>query len=860
MEEWANRRPSLVVYGHGEKKSSRRSSKSSSSEPFVDPLAKLWRPSEKGRETGLKPAGGIAPSGFPAPAAVLARAAAAFGVKVTSQTPDLMDEMTVQMKTPEVRRKRPPSSNKDGRKERLSLTSWAANGFAGLLGQEITSVTGITRETEANEGPLSLNVVSKLRLKKRNAVDLRTRKPSVEHVEIVDAEDSQFVPLSIMERKPPTETWTISHQASRRSRKSSAKARPSALTVAKRGVWLQSFQRYLYDGEIHSDDLPKALLHSGFEDCRPHLIASALAKVAEYSTLDEDEFLNFMCQYEEDQQEDASDHFQKFAENGHVCFSSMTDLLSALELFPRRRVLVQIISEVAESEMKSLTFEEFQKTVQILRQRHCFLQEELEHFKNVFQVFDRDNSGGMTLAELSSALAWLGFPISGSLLSLHRHHDLDDTGALTEVEFLRCLRCLYEDEARVINENLKLLRNNRCQSGSELENLLHALGYTATVDILVDSLQVHNLCKGYVRNSQLLGMPFASVEFSLDLEDLRDLTCTIRTRDGFTDEEMEEMKMAFNMQSKSKEEISTPAIQKALRWLGHLYSFEMVQQLVTELDLDGDCMLDFTLFVKLIRKCRDRDRQEVANVFFSLDPLDLGTLDPSQQLQALQCLGISSELVPQLSEGIRLQQFLKIIQRIKFDPARLEHLREYDFFEPYELLELERYFRSFDKDGSGELRQQELVLLIEALFPRHANLPEFRPYFSELLTFADVNQNGRLDFKEFVRLIRKIRDHEEEFHFELYKETLQELGFSHKEAAEIHLFFSEAAENGRLSLEDVKEMIAGSFKLNEKERHKLLCICRTATETIGDGDSAINFLSFLHIMRKVLDVGWAFEP
>ena len=30
--------------------------------------------------------------------------------------------------------------------------------------------------------------------------DLRTRKPSVEHVEIVDAEDSQFVPLSIMER------------------------------------------------------------------------------------------------------------------------------------------------------------------------------------------------------------------------------------------------------------------------------------------------------------------------------------------------------------------------------------------------------------------------------------------------------------------------------------------------------------------------------------------------------------------------------------------------------------------------------------------------------------------------------------
>ena len=31
-----------------------------------------------------------------------------------------------------------------------------------------------------------------------------------------------------------------------------------------------------------------------------------------------------------------------------------------------------------------------------------------------------------------------------------------------------------------------------------------------------------------------------------------------------------------------------------------------------------------------------------------------------------------------------------------------------DFFEPYELLELERHFRSFDKDGSGELYLAEM--------------------------------------------------------------------------------------------------------------------------------------------------------
>ena len=36
------------------------------------------------------------------------------------------------------------------------------------------------------------------------------------------------------------------------------------------------------------------------------------------------------------------------------------------------------------------------------------------------------------------------------------------------------------------------------------------------------------------RNSQLLGMPFASVEFSLDLEDLRDLFLGLKNKEWFS--------------------------------------------------------------------------------------------------------------------------------------------------------------------------------------------------------------------------------------------------------------------------------------------------------------------------------------
>eukprot|EP00435_Cladocopium_sp_Y103_P020349 s530_g4.t5 len=807
----------------------------------VDPLTKLFRRSVS---PSPQPVGPSVPS-----ALLLARAAAAFGPKAkVAPSVDLTDLVNVPVKieefqhrSPEVPQKSPSVSPtpKSKAQERLSLTSWAVGGFTGGGPTEPRRVSG--------EGRLSLQMVSKLRLKKRNAVDLSTRKQSVDHTEEAKTEHSHFVPLCILERKPPEEVSWTPEVAPRRSRKSSAKPRPSAaLGAAHRGLWLQSFRRYLYDGEIHADDLTKALLHSGIEDVRPQLIALVLAKVAEYNTLDEDEFLHFMCQYEEEQREDALNHFQKFAVNGQIPVESMSGLLAALELNPRFRVLTQIcesreVNGDRAEPSTGLEFPQFLKVVEMLRQRFCFLQEELEHFRSVFQVFDRDNSGGMSLAELSSALAWLGFPISGSLCSLHQRHDLDSKGVLTEVEFLRCLRSLYEEEAQIINQYLNLLQNGRCRRGSELEQLLHTLGYTATVDILVDALQAHNLCKGYVRNSQLLGMSFAHVEFSLGLDELRELTCTIRTRDGFSDEEMEEMRKAFTMQSKSEAEISTPAIQKALRWLGHMYSFEMVQHLVTELDLDGDCMLDFTLFVKLIRKCRDRDRQEVANAFFALDPLDSGFLDHDQQMQALESLGLAEIMEIPLASGIRLQQFLKIVQHIKFDPVRVQQLRENDFFEEHELLELERHFRCFDKDGSGELQQQELVMLIEALFPRHANLREFRPYFSDLLAFADVNQNDCLDFKEFVRLIRKIRDHEEEFQFELYKETLEELGFSNKEAADLHMFFLEAGHRGTLTFEEVKDMIAGSFKLSEKESQKLLIVCR-APEVLKASSKFVDLL------------------
>ncbi|CAE7605573.1 cbpM [Symbiodinium natans] len=415
-----------------------------------------------------------------------------------------------------------------------------------------------------------------------------------------------------------------------------------------------------------------------------------------------------------------------------------------------------------------------------------------------------------------------------------------------------------------------LIAMNRCQNGRQLLELLDELGYVDAGDAILDAIREAGLESKVNLGKKCNGLMEISDEVVLDLgaDDLSNVLCKLRARDGFTDAEMRELKEAFRMQMSGMcEEISSPAIQKALRWLGHSYAFEVVQHFVGELDVDFDGRLDFTLFVKLIRKCRDLERRAASAAFHRLDVAALGVLDDAKQCQAfasLGCLDSRGNPPPRsLSEcsAADLPTFLNIVQRYKFSTSRLHELRLNAGYSEPELAALRTHFLRFDKDGNGVLRRSELVQLIEVLFPRHASLPEFRPYFMQLLGYADADKSDSLDFTEFVRMIRKISDHEEEHKYESFNKTLSQLRFSAKEAAEFRGLFLQADQSGTcmLSFADVKAMIAGCCILDVEQSQKLLGFCRSAVENSNDltsGLEQVNFLAFLHIMRDVIDAGW----
>ena len=63
------------------------------------------------------------------------------------------------------------------------------------------------------------------------------------------------------------------------------------------------------------------------------------------------------------------------------------------------------------------------------------------------------------------------------------------------------------------------------------------------------------------------------------------------------------------------------------------------------------------------------------------------------------------------------------------------------FFDEHELKRLEKRFRKLDVDNSGSLTMDEIM-----------NLPELKrnPFVGRVMDILDKDQNGEVDFKEFI--------------------------------------------------------------------------------------------------------------
>ena len=639
------------------------------------------------------------------------------------------------------------------------------------------------------------------------------------------------------------------------------------VTKSEREKWDAAFARYQLDGEIHVDELKGALVMCGFCDARPTVVQKVLEGLTKFNSLNKAEFYLFVVRFEGGLHETYEFEFNQLdtCGRGTIDVLQLEKLLRRIGQPVRRFVLKELVQEVNDDETDETSrvdLSGFRKIQHLIRKREGFTCDELDHFYRVFQRFDRDSSDTMCASEFSNALTWLGFPYGPEKLQeFHRQSDVDGDGQLGEGEFIACLRRVLDEEMKQVESFLgRIARGGTCP-GDRLKAFIHGLGYSSSPQAILDALST---VAGINEQPGEAGKELQEMKLQLRVDDVCKVLSGLRACDGFTQSELKELKQSFSLSNPEKQEqVQAPVINQALRFLGHRLSLLQTLRIIAEVDADGGTSLDFTMFVKVVRKCNEKDQARTVEVFQDLDAQREGVLDYEQQNEALTVLNCldSEGCLPRRNssemEGADLRVFLGIVDRFK--KTCLATFRQHQGFGSVEVEEFWKLFRRCDRDADGHISKSDLVHLIEVVFPIEARCRDFRPFLVQILHSGE--EDVSLSFTDFLMIMRKIVDQQEQIEFLRQREAIERLGFSHAEANQFRELFILADKDNvqRLTLDQIKQMLCKSFSLNDVEMEKLRVIFSHAILGRGETSSppTAGFIEFLQIMSEVTQMDWS---
>ena len=131
---------------------------------------------------------------------------------------------------------------------------------------------------------------------------------------------------------------------------------------------------------------------------------------------------------------DAFGLFDKLGD-GKVECGEIGDMLRALGLNPTQVDVKKVIADIDPSGQKRISFEEFIPI--FTTQRKKVMAAGFEHFSEGFRVFDRDNNGTVSVAEIRHLLTSLGEKLSDSEVDMLVQGMEDKNGKINYEEFVR---------------------------------------------------------------------------------------------------------------------------------------------------------------------------------------------------------------------------------------------------------------------------------------------------------------------------------------------------------------------------------------------------------------------------------------
>jgi len=630
--------------------------------------------------------------------------------------------------------------------------------------------------------------------------------------------------------------------------------------------FIKAFNKLKDDGYLHSSDLSIALELSGFPSPNPKLVEETIAKICEYSTLSEDQYLQFVEEYTVAVEKMYVEAFIRCDtdHSGTVNVPELGDLLTSIGVVPMDHVLDQVVAEVDMDQSGALDLAEFKNVLEILHSREGFTNEEYKEFVQLFDKWDTDGSGEINAKELLNLLNWLGHVMDsqqvGQVMSAV---DSNGSGTMNEREFLLCMRKVREQDLHKIQQVMASNSENGTSTVSRkaIPQVLESLGHVPEMDAVWEAAADAGLAPDLE-------------EFNLS--EMWRLLRVYRSRHGFPVAEIDDINNTFmRYDKKNTGEISTLEIGKILRWLGYPTSFEMQQLLCAKVDFDGSGTLSLTELRTLLGMYRATELQSIRQGFQRMDTTQSGFITEEEAWKAFRSIGCrdAKGKVPQASPEERLPQSTSVdggripyldftrFSRIALSFLRAARLtfRQNGGFSDKEFEQLKVKFKQYDEDGSGDISNSETIHLLKESFPHMTSEVSMRPKLAHILKEVDADSNGRLDFGDFVRLMVQCNELQQVCWIEREEKAAQETGFAHKEVEDFRdLFLSSGGGHRELSYVSLRKLLGSICPLGDKNASKLLEYLREVTGKASDWTSgSLEFPEFLRLMHNLHTANFA---
>jgi len=635
-------------------------------------------------------------------------------------------------------------------------------------------------------------------------------------------------------------------------------------------LWKSAFRKFKDDGQVHRDSLLQVLAFIGYPNADQTIIQDAFEEVSEgYSTLAEEELIVFINTYLRrlDKKIDAAFRQYDADNSGSISREELQELLAAFGIEPLKHVLEEILDECDSDGSGVLDLVEFKTVMQIIREREGFTKGEYDCFMELFARCDNDGSGEIASEELDALLTWLGYAMEKEhTTTIMRQVDVDNNGTLSSEEFLICMRKVREHEMTKIHTVFVNADSDGSGtiSRTELPAAVQTLGYVPDAEAVWEAAAEAHI---------------AEDQTDLDFGELWRLLTIYRAREGFLKSESDEIASAFGRFDKEKNgEIGVLDVGRVLRWLGYPASFELVQQLVAQVDIDGSGRLSLPELRKFVRMYQGRELAQARKAFNDYDTRRVEALtcnECQKALKSIDCVdarGLAVEPAPHdllpaptsidgpcdpaSQSYIDWEGFIRTAMVCK---RRLRQaFRDNGGFSAQEVVDLRKKFNKYDRDGSGDIGNRELALLLEDCFPQIAHDPAKRPIVKKLVSDLDDNGSGSLDFREFVQFMDKFRELEQQERIERERNAIDATTFSTKEAEEFREHFLTASGGvPDLTIGCLLNLLRRIMPLGDRNMAELNKHIRDVVQSDGRAVEQVDFPEFLLLMHRLLEANFA---